>query len=720
MIKKRLEFVKSRRNELGNELAIVAEKSHWKKESRTATLVVGLSLRFDDISSPVMIDLVVRRAIDDHPSLRSIYNSALIALFTYVDMRAVSDHKYENLLLDKQKVPSFSRKAPERDQPDWNEKYLSMFKTADAEYYIDDDYPGWLVWGETMPMFDATKTSLLEYDDVENKVRTQIGNMLDRRWISRYFAFMKQEPRDSSADRFRAPNAMLLSSVFSYMFQGVAACNFDDVKELVKDVFGDGSDKHQHRATAEILASLLNGALSQDVEWRARVWDFVFPIVRNIFEDGITPENAQYWNTFLDVVLQGKDPRRSWPLMEWLSSFRLDMTSNAAFKESSKITLLEHCILTLGWHFRLDQPILEDFLNHLDHPYKGVRGVMGLTLASIYRTHYQESHKDVAALLDSNASASSIGSRPYTPSADFSKTVTNVFTQLDKWRQERTPGQQSASSYTSASKTVLGWLETTLLSFECTQLLPFFPDYFLESLLHMMDIKEDPELQSHAYSVFRHLGNIPYRAGEEARFVEACIRIGRTSPSWHQRLRIMINIQAIYFRCLFHMPRSRQLQLFDCVAAMLEDTQLEVRVGASTTLSGLIRCSPESLRVHVIDDLIRRFEGMLTKNPAPRRGDHNNNIATPTDGSTATIKRHAAVQGLGALVQAFPYVSPPPRWMPGGLATLATRAAGDPGVTGKSAKQIVSDFKKTRQDTWHIDVKVCGFPFYLRISQVRD
>jgi proteasome activator subunit 4 len=44
--------------------------------------------------------------------------------------------------------------------------------------------------------------------------------------------------------------------------------------------------------------------------------------------------------------------------------------------------------------------------------------------------------------------------------------------------------------------------------------------------------------------------------------------------------------------------------------------------------------------------------------------------------------------------------------MPGVLITLSTKAAGDPGIVGQSVKSIISDFKKTRQDTWHIDVKV--------------
>lgn len=74
------------------------------------------------------------------------------------------------------------------------------------------------------------------------------------------------------------------------------------------------------------------------------------------------------------------------------------------------------------------------------------------------------------------------------------------------------------------------------------------------------------------------------------------------------------------------------------------------------------------------------------------------------------VRRHAAVLGLGALIEAFPYATPPPTWMPEVLALLARKAASDPGIVGKATKSILAEFKKTRQDSWSVDQKVC-FPF---------
>jgi proteasome activator subunit 4 len=289
---------------------------------------------------------------------------------------------------------------------------------------------------------------------------------------------------------------------------------------------------------------------------------------------------------------------------------------------------------------------------------------------------------------------------------------------LEKWRQERAPGQQTPTPYTQAGKTILLMLDSMLSSYECTQLNKFFPGSLLEQLLHMMDIKEDPELQGLAYHVFRHMPNVPHRAGEDADFIDALIRIGRGGDAWHQRLRVLICIQIIYFRRLFLIEPEQQRRLFDCVSDMLADGQLEVRLGASTTLAGMVRCSPIGLRNKVVTELKHKFTDMLVKNPLPKkkktvansRLGNESRVSTPTpEQNKLTLTRHAAVLGLGALVNAFPYTSPPPSWLPGVLATLALKAASDPGVVGKGVKQILSEFKKTRQDTWHIDVKVSLF-----------
>ena len=711
-VTKKRGIAKEKKISLCEELVAITTQSHWKKAARTGTIVLSLGLRFDDVSSDSVTKLFTEGAIDLHPSLRGLYSGGLVAMFSVIEARASAQHKYENYLLDKNHLPAKIQVTTRRNDSDWTADFLSNFAKPEAEYYVDHDHPGWLVWEELMPAYKPNPEIDVEYDEVEQGALRRIGQIVDKAWFSKFFEYLKQEPRDEAADRFRVSSAILLVSTFKLVHAGFSSAKLSDIKDMVSEIYGNGTDKHQHRATAETLGALLVSTNDKSLELRTSVWEYVFPIVQGIFQDGLTPENLNYWIMFVHLVVSGKDPRRSWPLVDWLASFRLDMSSNAAFKESSKIKLLQQCIIDLGWHFRLASPIMEDFLAHLDHPYKGVREAIGLSLSSIYRTRYHESYKDVNTLMEYQEKSSSVGLRPYQADDSFSRTMNSIFDRLEKWRMERPPGQQTSSPYTSGSKTVLLWLDTTLSSLDCIGLTEFFPSLFINQLLQMMDIREDTELASLAYQVFRHLANIPHAIGEDRAFIEALIKVGRTSPSWHQRLRSMVNIQVIYFRRLFLLSPEQQGDLFDCIACMLEDTQLEVRQGAATTLSGMIRCSPLALRTRVVEDLKTKFTKMLLDSPLPKK-PRNNASATSTGTSTPTPEhakiistRHAAVLGLGALVQAFPYSSPPPKWIPGILATLARNANNDPGVVGQSVKSILSDFKKTRQDTWHVDVKV--------------
>ncbi|KAF2765857.1 hypothetical protein EJ03DRAFT_279248 [Teratosphaeria nubilosa] len=713
-IKNRRAMVEQRKQELAAELLESVKVSHWKKASRTAVMVIGLDYRFEKIASDGVLELIVKGVIDPHPALRTLYATSLNAIFSLAQTRALVGHKYENYLLDAQKDPDEVSVPTERDDPAWTQRYLQAFANPEADAYIDADYPGWLVWQKTMRGF-RVGPSQLKYDELEHHVRAKMGSYIDRHWLSTYFGYMKQEPRDAHADRFRMSSSMIVAYAVDLMSDGLTVATFDDFRDLTQAVYGDGSDKHQHRAMAEIMGAMLSSSEDFEPELRTKIWDFAFPVIRRIFSEGLTPENISYWSTFVTLVVGGKDPRRAWPLVDWLAGFRLDMETNAAFKESSKITLLQLVIAANGWHFQLDKPIVENFLQHLDHPYKGVREVMGNTLAIIFRTRYHESYKDIPTLLEAQKNAGSVGTRPYQPTEGFTAMMKDVFDRLERWRLERPAGIQTPTPYTQASKTILIWLDTALSSFDCTTLTPFFPGALMEQLLHMMDIKEDPELASLAYHVFRHLPNVPHRSGEEdSQFVASLIRIGRESTSWHQRLRVLINIQVIYFRHLFLMPQSQAHELMTCVRDMLHDVQLEVRLGAQATLSGMVRCSPVEYRNAAIKDLKNHFTNLLIKNPLPKRPkgavaaarEGGSGASTPTpEGNKQVLTRHAAVLGLGALVQAFPYTSPPPEWLPEVMATLAGRASSDPGTVGKSVKTILSDFKKTRQDTWHVDMK---------------
>ena len=295
--------IEAKKAQLTLELVDLAKNSHWKTESRTATLLINLGLRFESISPDSLIELITNGAIDTHPGLRGLYSGAMIALFCLVELRATCGHDYKKFLLDIVENQSKIKVPTRRDDPNWTEEFLASFAKPETEYFIDQDYHGWLVWDKEMIGFVANPEEEVQYDDVEQNARKRIGNCLTLDWFRKAFEFMKQEPRDSGSDRFRMATAMLLQFTFELMKDGLTPVNFEDIKALCMEIYGDGTDKHQHRATAEILGAIVCSYRDGSAILRDQMWEFVFPIMKEIFEDGLNPENLSYWTSFLHLIL---------------------------------------------------------------------------------------------------------------------------------------------------------------------------------------------------------------------------------------------------------------------------------------------------------------------------------------------------------------------------------------------------------------------------------
>ncbi|KAF5004468.1 hypothetical protein FDECE_9034 [Fusarium decemcellulare] len=393
-----------------------------------------------------------------------------------ITILSFSGHESRNYLLENEVGDRNQiQVAVEKGDIDFTHNFLESFKQlGNAAYMADADHTGWLVWEKRFTAYRAKPLRFDSYAEVDSALRDQLGRILNIKWLSQHFDYLKQKPQGASIDCFR-----------------------------------------------------------------------VIPTGHGI-----------------EFCRQG-------------------IIQSAAAR-----------VYCRPWHFRHEKPILDDFLAHIDHPYEAARGAIDRVLSVVYKARYHESFENVSKLLEENKATSSIGIRPYKPTEEFTATIKDVFGRLEKWRHERTPGQQIPSSYTSDSKTVLMWLLCTLSSHECIQMVPFFPAPFMEELLYMMDIKEGPELMMLIHNVYLQLPNIPFRHGEDADFIDALIRIGNTSTSWHQRLRALVNMQVIYFGRIF-LTRSAQREAhFTAVSDMLGDPQLEVLSCVSTTLASMIRCSP--------------------------------------------------------------------------------------------------------------------------------
>lgn len=117
----------------------------------------------------------------------------------------------------------------------------------------------------------------------------------------------------------------------------------------------------------------------------------------------------------------------------------------------------------------------------------------------------------------------------------------------------------------------------------------------------------------------------------------------------------------------------------------LDDEVVEVREMAATTLSGVLRLSPRRAQLTLKD----RFLRLLRRSPLPR---------PPLRDAAALRRRHAAILGICALVESYPYTVE--RWMPELLTGVLAEHTFDPIPVSTTVRRTAASFKRTHFDVW--------------------
>jgi len=141
----------------------------------------------------------------------------------------------------------------------------------------------------------------------------------------------------------------------------------------------------------------------------------------------------------------------------------------------------------------------------------------------------------------------------------------------------------------------------------------------------------------------------------------------------------------------FAVGESKIVEILEVLCKCLNDEIVEAREMAATTLSGILRLSPK----RGVIALKNRFVKLVKKShiPSRRSPDYNKMVR----------HRHAAILGICALVDSYPYTVE--KWMPELLTNVLAEHTYDPMPISTTVRQCANKFKRTHQDTWHEDSK---------------
>ncbi|KAG8924341.1 hypothetical protein FRC02_010498 [Tulasnella sp. 418] len=409
------------------------------------------------------------------------------------------------------------------------------------------------------------------------------------------------------------------------------------------------------------------------------------------------------WETFVNTVLNNRDPRRSKPLVDLILSLGVDFAAESAFAVTKRLTLLGGLLDSLGSRIgdvRADELSMLLFKN-IQTPYAEVRSQISVNLAILISIQWHPRYPSAAALLEASMNENDplfIRGPKYLPQ------VLAYVEQLPKWREERLPPPRvSHSTYDRVGLALLQWIWSTAYSMRASSMFPYVMP-LLPEIFKMAELNDSSDIQLYSGAVLYILSAVTPPQEFVEPVMDQFIDAVKSSPSWRIRLSVLPVLQVFYFRNLLNLPDSCAKRIMDVLLKCLRDENVEVRDTASKTLSGVIRCSQQ----HSILPLRDRFARLARRTKLPKRQDKELF-------SEALRTLHSAILGLVALVDAYPYSVEP--WVPETFEILA-RYSSDPPPISTSIRKCAASFKQTHQDTWAMDQLLFNEDQMLALSTV--
>ncbi|EEB90585.1 hypothetical protein MPER_11186 [Moniliophthora perniciosa FA553] len=578
------------------------------------------------------------------------------------------------------------------------QKYLNGFRVpvnldsmSGDQLYLDKNPQGWCAWSNSINLYRAphpSEPTFLWEKVSEDAIAAARKIAMDPSFWKKLSSYLSEETHDTTMTQ---DNVSCVKSIF----QLLGDAPFEILRPKLESLLGD-KEPDKQRAAAELLAGVINGSKHWPLEKQKTLWKWFRPYIKKIFGSNLKSDNVTIWTSFLEYLFYNKDPRRMQLLFEHILDMykNLDYNTELSFDAIKVLSLFRACYEQLGWKFHawIDE-VTERCWAEIHSEHEDVRAYIAEMLAFGDKIKWQPRPSIP------NAESFVKECRVATPSFDImgmrgtyhKQKVADLVNNFKKWSRARVPGVRAfQSDYDRAGITVCKWLFQSLHDTNAISvfdyILPLMPELF-----HFTDLSDNDDLSYRANLVLvRMCGVSPPRVLINP-ILDAIFDTIQSSPSWRIRLKALPLVQIFYFRQFFLISELKITEILEVVCKCLDDEVVEVREMAATTLSGILRLSPRSS----VLTLKKRFVRLAKNSHIPDRQD-------PTYNKRMR-ERHAAVLGICALLDSFPYTVE--KWMPDLLTNVLAEYTYDPIPISTTVRKCARNFKKTHQDTWHEDSK---------------
>ncbi|KAL5535214.1 BLM3_1 [Sanghuangporus sanghuang] len=674
-----------------------SSSTHWRYAVIALRILRTLIRREEPLTGEQM-KYFLDMAHDPHPSLRYYGQRAVMKSLRYVKLRTFVKSP-EDIALDRNHNPLRVRFELESLDSEFNARYLSEFKQdlelekAVIEPHLQDKTSvGWLTWPATVDFFLAAPPGQSAFKPWESAsqemisaVRKEVANKDFWKSLSKYYA------EENHANVATQDNISCVKSIFQVLEEEP----FEYFKPIVEELLEDTKQDKQ-RAAAELIAGIVGGSKHWPADAQKRLWTWLTPLLTKVLKSSVKTDTMLVWTSFLEYLFVSRDPRRIKPLVDYVvESFKTgDFNAELSFNAVKIASFTRAFYEELGWRsYAWIDEIVDRYWAELNNEHDEIRAYIADALEYSSKVKWQpnlsvprpEVFVRECRVLSQDVDIMGIRSTYHLGR------VQELVENLKIWREERIPGTRAfQSKYDRVGVTVCKWLYQTIHDIHASAafdyILPLMPELFRFS-----EVNDNDDLSRRANNLLvRMCGVVPPRQLIDP-LIDTIFDAIKTSQSWRVRLKALPLLQIFYFRQLVLIPEAKVLEMLEVICRCLDDENIEVREMAATTLSGIIRVSPR----HGVITLKDRFVRLINSNELPAR-------SSPAY-TFALRKRHAAILGICALIDSFPYTVE--KWMPSLLTDILAEHTYDPLPVSSTVHKCASAFKKTHQDTWHEDSK---------------
>lgn len=679
------------------------ENSHWKTSYYNLMFLTELQLEYELDTNPEVFQLVTEAISSDHPLISKLAVKSMTKLFHKLKILSTYDYNLSNAydvsyitrdqkIIDTQPV----------DGKSFYDTWMKEVQSSKPSYYWDNKFnQGWLFWGESMVMVNSNGHNNLTLKKKDEAILHSFAESVSRDWLLEIVDLWIDDNEANSA--FQGADVSFTTGLIMLIYEGyITNLSFEEILEVVKEVY-EPEDKSSHIVVCELISGILNASKYMRDEWIASRDDFIVTFLKGLLARDITPETRHVWNILFWYVPSHVDSRRYPKVRDILFDFPINGDSDSAILEATVLSYIRSMTSAISWGLPNAEQILNLCFGNFNNRYQTIREQIGSLLAVVSFTFYGDTYKDSQAFIDACVDQKSMRSS-CTNEAFFGR-LTEMFATIESHRlvvKDDLAQQILQSEYFYCATTMMSFLTQALNTSIAVQFQAMVSKDIVPFLLNIIAMKEVCMLGTiDPYSILKQASQITFETGALEDIIQMFEFYSSKDLLLMQYFAMGEFVEVVYFKNLFTLTKLQRKRILNIVSSMFFHKSVEIREALSFTFSGLIHATPPSEIEEIINFYRKKFSSDLDRIRKANKKTGLKNIPQKD-----TVILHGATLGLGALVHAFSFTSPPPKWIPNILTILSNKASGIPGIVGKSAKETLGKFKKTRQDSWHIDSKV--------------